>query len=176
MEPWSSIHDFREDIKICKLPWWSCSCDWAEKARKFEMNEETKNIIAGYPNISIEDARLIFIRQRGREDWKTRSATFEGLINTPTPIKDAPRDQVIAYINFLDTMIKELRVYSQGLKIEYAKEVEPEIESNYKEREAKKDAKKSSPRTLDGMLAKLGMSKEDLIAAIKRKQEAKGMS
>ena len=120
----------------------------------------------------MEDARLIFIRQRGREDWKNRSANFQELIATPTPIKDTPREQVIAYINFLDTMIKELRVYAEGMKIEYSKEVEPEVHERHKVSEAKKDARRAAPRTLEGMLAKSGFTKESLLAAIKAREEA----
>ncbi len=135
------------------------------------MNEETRTIIQGYPEISMDDARLIFIRQRGREDWKSRTSDISSLITVPAPVKDAPRDQVIAYIGFLETMTRELRAYTQGLKMEYSKEIEPEIAEHHKETEAKKDSKRSAPRTLEGMLSKLGMTKEQFVAALKDREK-----
>lgn len=159
-----------------------CHCAMAQSIRELireivKMTPETKETVAGYPNISTEDSRLIFIRNKGREDWKNRSADFQVLIASPKAIKDTPRAEVIAYISFLHTMIKELRAYAQGLEIEYAHEVEPEIEANHTERETRKDAKRSAPRTLEGMLAKSGLTKEALLEAIKiklaREAEAK---
>jgi len=172
MQPWSVIHNFRQDIYICKLPWWNCSCDWAEKARRYELTPDTKQTIAGYPGISAEDARLIFIRNRGREDWKNRSIDFQELITNANPVKDIPREQVINHINFLHTMIRELKAYAQGLEIEYAKEIEPEIEASHVKREGAKDAKRSSPRTIEGMIARSGMTREALLAAITKKLAA----
>jgi len=154
----------------------TCPCDLAQRIRALiretvTLNPESKQTIAGYPDISIEDARLIFIRNRGRDSWKSREANAftSDLINIPAPIKDVPRDQVINYIGFLHTMIHELRAYVQGMEIEYAREIEPELEANFKAREVKKDSKRSAPKTLEGKLEKLGISKEALIEAIKRK-------
>jgi len=137
------------------------------------MNEETKKIIAGYPEISIEDARLIFIRQKGREDWKNKSLNFLSLIETPTPIHESDRNSAIAYISFLKTMIKELRAYSDGASQEYSREIAPEILESHKERESLKDSKKSSPKTLEGMLAKAGFTKEQFLTALKARAEVK---
>jgi len=167
-EPWSRIHNFRQSVYICKLPWYQCQCHWAIQARKFEMNQETKDIIAGYPNISVEDAKIIFIRQAARDDFKKRSADFQALVEIPTPIKDATREQVIAYIGFLEKFIVHLKSYQQGLEIEYAKEVEPEIEAKQAKEENEKDSRRQAPRTLEGMLAKSGISKEALIAALQK--------
>ena len=137
------------------------------------MDPETKKIIAGYPEISIEDARLIFIRQKGREDWKNKSLNFLSLIETPTPIHEADRNAAINYISFLKTMIKELRAYSDGASQEYSREIAPEILESHKERESLKDAKKSSPKTLEGMLAKAGFTKEQFLAALKQREASK---
>jgi hypothetical protein len=157
---------------------YNCPCALADSIRalirEIVLTPESKTTIAGYPDISIEDARLIFIRNRGRDAWKSREANAftQELINTPAPIKDCPRDQVINYIGFLHTMIHELRAYVQGMEIEYAREIEPELEANFKARETKKDSKRSAPKTLEGKLEKLGISKEALIEAIKRKMAA----
>lgn len=134
------------------------------------MTEDTQEIIKNYPGISMADARLIFIRNAGRDAFKARSANAFEAIQIPGIVKDATRDEVINYIGFLDTMVKELKAYQQGLEIEYAREIEPEIEANHKEREASKDAKRSAPATLGGMVKKvefMGMNKADLIAALR---------
>lgn len=167
----SEQHNWKQVDCICNNSWIRCNCALARRARDKEMNEETKAIIAGYPDISAEDARLIFIRQKGRDDWKNRSAAFQDLIACPDPIKDVPREKVIDYINFLHVMIKELRAYAQGLEIQYAREVEPEISEKTAADNVKRDAKRSAPKTLEGMLAKSGLTKEALLAAIKTKME-----
>jgi len=133
------------------------------------LTPDTKQTIAGYPGISTEDSRLIFIRNKGREDWKNRSVDFQELVGSATPVKDIPREQVINHINFLHTMIRELKAYAQGLEMEYAKEIEPEIEASRVKREGVKDTKRSAPRTLEGMIAKSGLTKEALLAAITKK-------
>jgi hypothetical protein len=132
------------------------------------MNDETMEIIKGYPGISEADAKLIFIRQSGRDAFKNRCASLESIL-PPTPVSNGNREQVIQYISYLETYIKHLKAFQQGLEIEYANEVEPEIKENYKQREAEKDAKRSIPQTKDGAIKKalMGINKEDLIAALR---------
>lgn len=139
------------------------------------MTNNIDEIIKNYPGISMSEARLIFIRNSGREAFVNRNANAFDSIQIPGIVKDATRDEVIRYIGFLDTMIKELKAYQQGLEIEYAKEVEPEFEAAHKDREATKDAKRSTPTTTEGMVKKLefmGINKAEMIKML-REQVAK---
>ena len=136
------------------------------------MIEETKELIKQYPEMSEFEAKLIFIRNKGKVDYKSRvfDTTF---LEIPVPIKDASRDQILLHISKLEQARRVIAAYIQGQSQGHSEEVEPELKEKRKNDEIKRDAKRSQPKTLEGIISKSGLSKEQLLAVFAKIIEEK---
>lgn len=119
------------------------------------------------------DVRLIFVRDLGKLHYSKKELKLDDFLSIPSPVKDLSRDQLLIHLAGLEKSIRLLKSYLQGHMSAYGEEIEPELAEKRKKDDVKKDSHKKEPVSLEGMLSKVGMSKEQFVAELIKRARAK---
>lgn len=115
-------------------------------------------------------AKLLLIRKNAEEAYKTNkigecvSAVTKEVMEIMSTCDVMSKEQVGTLIGQLETARSIFSALTQGLQIAYANEKEPEFAKKHEARE--REARKSKPKTLEGILAAQGISLEQVMAAL----------
>ncbi len=129
------------------------------------MTPEFEQLIASYPDLSEENIKLIFIRDRAKKAYVEnliREATKETLseIIVLGTVASASKDDIRLHIGNLEKCRNYLSAMLQGYKIGFAEDIEPKIKAKH-EQEAK-EARAKKPKTLEATLAQYGLDASDI--------------
>jgi hypothetical protein len=135
-----------------------------------KMEPETQKLIDEWPELSQEEAKLMFIRKSAQEAFsenKIKEATADML---KTVVKEATiasmsKEEIGQHIGNLERVRSYLAAFTQGLSKAYTDEEEPKIRAKRKAREAKDKASsksKSSKPKASAMFAALMAAEDDI--------------
>lgn len=111
------------------------------------MTPETLEIIKNYPEMTEEEAKLLFIRKSAQEAYEKgeiEEAT-KGILRTiveVTFVNNMTKEEIGAHIGNLERAKSFLAAFTQGLQIGYAKEAEPIFKAKAEKRRQEKLAEK----------------------------------
>lgn len=136
------------------------------------MEPETQKLISQWPDLSPEQAKLIFVRQSAQEAFEKgeiKEATEKILeeIKEISTVSNMSREDIGSHIGNLETARNILAAFTQGLMKGHASDVEPKIKAKRaKERKEKLAQKLASKDSKVNSLVQLAMN-----AASKTKEE-----
>jgi len=134
------------------------------------LEPKTKELIAQYPELSVEEAKLIFIRQSAQEAYinnQIETATkdiLKEIIEIAT-VASMSKEEIGQHIGNLEKVRGYLAAFTQGLMRAHCDEEEPKIRAKRAKEEKEKKAAKSND--LQSKLAGLGISMDSLMAGKK---------
>lgn len=121
------------------------------------MSPEEKEKIKSYPELSEENIKLIFIRDRSKKAYKedkiidSTRETLKEIIEQGT-IAGMNKDEIGIHLEHLERCRSWLSAHIQGLKIAFTEEQEPKIKAK-----REKEERERNPKTVEGILAKYGI-------------------
>lgn len=131
------------------------------------MEPETEKLIAEYPELSVEEAKLLFIRKSGQEAYcedkiaEGTKSILKEIIELST-VASMSKDEIAQHIGNLEKARSFLAAFTQGLSKAHADEVEPKIKAKRAREKAAKAVSKSKKPKADAMFAALMAAEEDI--------------
>lgn len=142
----------------------SCSlCQHIEKHGRSDLPKKLE------PFTDEFDVRLIFVRDLGRLHYSGKQYDTSSFLSLPSPVKNLTRNQLLLHLEGLEKSIRLLKSYVQGHRKAYEEEIEPELKEKKEKEVAVKDSRRKEPTTIEGMLEKVGMTKEQFVAKLLEK-------
>ncbi len=133
------------------------------------MTPELESIIAAYPELDPEQAKLIFLRDSAMKSYvedeigKRTKETLSEVIELGT-VASMSKEEIGIHIANLEKARNYLSALIQGLKKGHAREIEPKLKAKHEFEEKVK--KITKPRDIDSKLKALGIDPLKFIASL----------
>lgn len=120
------------------------------------MEPETEKLIASYPELTTEEAKLVFIRKSAKEAYEKgeiEKATEDFFIeiNKIATCASMSKEEIGTHLGNLEKVRDYLAAFTQGLAKGHAEEVEPKIKAK-REREKKQKSVKTKDKKVNALI------------------------